>query len=67
MVGEAPDAGGFEAGLAGFAEGGATSGVRLEEKAKLGDLASLLNEMLADTGGPLSVAERTAADRALGR
>src|SRR5664280_2821369 len=34
--------------------------------AKLDDLASLLDEMLADTGGPLTATERKAADRALG-
>ena len=39
----------------------------LEEKAKLDDLAALLDEMLAETGGPLSAKERKAADRALGR
>jgi Arc/MetJ-type ribon-helix-helix transcriptional regulator len=39
----------------------------LEEKAKLDDLASLLDEMLAETGGPLTAREREAADRALGR
>lgn len=39
----------------------------LEEQAKLDDLASLLDEMLAETGGPLTAAERKAADRALGR
>jgi Arc/MetJ-type ribon-helix-helix transcriptional regulator len=39
----------------------------LEEKAKLDDLASLLDEMLAETGGPLTAKERRAADRALGR
>jgi Arc/MetJ-type ribon-helix-helix transcriptional regulator len=39
----------------------------LEEKAKLDDLASLLEEMLAETGGPLTARERKAADRALGR
>lgn len=39
----------------------------LEEKAKLDDLASLLDEMLAETGGRLTAAEQTAADRALGR
>lgn len=39
----------------------------LEEKAKLDDLASLLDEMLAETGGRLSAKERRAADRALGR
>ncbi|HSH59658.1 MAG TPA: hypothetical protein VK988_08485 [Acidimicrobiales bacterium] len=39
----------------------------LEEKAKLDDLASLLDEMLAETGGPLTVEERAWADEALGR
>ena len=39
----------------------------LEEKAKLDDLASLLDEMLAETGGPLTAEERSYADRALGR
>src|SRR5262249_39142109 len=38
----------------------------IEEKAKLGDLRTLLDEMLAETGGPLTAAERRAADRALG-
>jgi hypothetical protein len=38
----------------------------LEEKAKLYDLAALLDEMLAESGGPLTAAERRAADRALG-
>lgn len=38
----------------------------IEEKAKLYDLAALLDEMLADSGGPLTAAERRAADRALG-
>lgn len=38
-----------------------------EEKAKLDDLASLLDEMLAETGGPLTAEERSFADRALGR
>ena len=38
----------------------------LEEKAKLDDLASLLDEMLAESGGPLTARERKAADRALG-
>ena len=38
----------------------------LEEKVKLDDLASLLSEMLAESGGPLSAAERRAADRTLG-
>jgi Arc/MetJ-type ribon-helix-helix transcriptional regulator len=39
----------------------------LHEQAKLDDLASLLDEMLAETGGPLSASERKEADRALGR
>jgi hypothetical protein len=39
----------------------------LEEQAKLDDLASLLEEMLAETGGQLTASERKAADRALGR
>jgi Arc/MetJ-type ribon-helix-helix transcriptional regulator len=39
----------------------------LEEKAKLDDLAALLDVMLAETGGPLTASERKAADRALGR
>ncbi len=38
----------------------------LEEKAKLDDLASLLDEMLAETGGPLTAEEQDATDRALG-
>jgi len=38
----------------------------IEEKAKLDDLAVLLNEMLAASGGPLTATERRAADRALG-
>lgn len=38
----------------------------LEEKAKLDELAALLDEMLAESGGPLTRAERRAADRALG-
>jgi Arc/MetJ-type ribon-helix-helix transcriptional regulator len=38
----------------------------IEEKAKLEDLSALLDEMLAATGGPLTPAERRAADRALG-
>jgi hypothetical protein len=40
--------------------------VAIEEKAKLDDLATLLDEMLAASGGPLTAAERQAADRALG-
>ncbi len=39
----------------------------LEAKSTLDDLASLLNEMLAETGGPLSADEQAAADRSLGR
>jgi Arc/MetJ-type ribon-helix-helix transcriptional regulator len=39
----------------------------IEEKAKLDDLASLLDEMLTLTGGPLTVDEEAEADRALGR
>ena len=38
----------------------------LEEKVKLDELATLLSEMLAESGGPLSAVERRAADRALG-
>jgi len=38
----------------------------LEEKTKLDDLAALLDEMLAESGGPLTRAEARAADRALG-
>ncbi len=38
----------------------------LNEKVKLDDLSSLLAEMLAESGGPLSAAERRAADLALG-
>lgn len=38
----------------------------LEEKVKLEHLAELLDEMLADSGGPLTSAERRAADRTLG-
>jgi len=38
----------------------------LEEKSKLDELDDLLDEMLAETGGPLSARERQAADRALG-
>ena len=39
----------------------------LEEKARLDDLASLLEDMLAETGGPLTANERRTADEALGR
>ncbi len=38
----------------------------LEEKVKFDDLAALLDEMLAETGGPLTAAERRAAARELG-
>jgi hypothetical protein len=38
----------------------------LEEKVKLDELSQLLDEMLAESGGPLTAAERRAADRALG-
>lgn len=38
----------------------------LEEKVKLDELSLLLDEMLAESGGPLTATERRAADRALG-
>ena len=38
----------------------------ITEKAKLDDLAALLDDMLAESGGPLTPAEVRAADRALG-
>lgn len=38
----------------------------LEEKTKLDDLEEMLAQMLAETGGPLTEAERRAADDALG-
>ena len=38
----------------------------LEEKAKLDDLAGMLDEMLAATGGPMTSAERREAERMLG-
>lgn len=38
----------------------------LEEKSKLDDLAALLDEMLAESGGPPTSKERRAANRALG-
>jgi Arc/MetJ-type ribon-helix-helix transcriptional regulator len=38
----------------------------LAEKAKLDELGEMLDEMLAETGGPLTAAERHAADDALG-
>ncbi len=37
----------------------------LEQKVMLDDLRALLDEMLAETGGPLTAAERRAADRVL--
>ena len=39
----------------------------LEEKAKHDDLAALLEEMLAETGGPMTKKEREWADRVLNR
>lgn len=39
----------------------------IEEKRTNEDLAALLDEMLAETGGPLSAEEQVSADRALGR
>ncbi|MGH9151335.1 MAG: toxin-antitoxin system antitoxin subunit [Acidimicrobiales bacterium] len=39
----------------------------IEHKAKLDDLAALLEEMLAETGGPLTAEEAATADRVLGR
>ena len=38
----------------------------MEEKVKLDDLESLLREMLAETGGPLTAKERREADVVLG-
>jgi hypothetical protein len=38
----------------------------LEEKAKLDNLADMLDDMLAKTGGPLTAAEGRSADRVLG-
>jgi len=38
----------------------------LAEKIKLDELSTLLDEMLAESGGPLTPTERRAADRALG-
>jgi len=40
--------------------------IALEEKATIDDLKALLDEMLAETGGPMTSAERSAADRLLG-
>lgn len=39
----------------------------LEEQVKLDELASLLDEMLAETGGPLTAAEQQDADRVFRR
>ena len=39
----------------------------IEEKRTNEDLAALLVEMLAETGGPLTPEEQATADRALGR
>lgn len=39
----------------------------LEQKTTLDDLAALLEEMLAASGGPLTAEEQAEADRALGR
>jgi len=38
----------------------------LEEKVKLDDLSALLDEMLTESGGPLTATEKRTADRALG-
>jgi hypothetical protein len=38
----------------------------LAEKAKLDELSELLQEMLSETGGPLTADERRVADDALG-
>jgi hypothetical protein len=38
----------------------------LEEKVKLDELSALLDEMLAESGGPLTTAERRAIDTVLG-
>jgi hypothetical protein len=38
----------------------------LEERAKLDDLAAMLESMLEESGGPLTERERRAADQALG-
>ena len=39
----------------------------LEEQAKIDDLKGMLDEMLAETGGPMTPAEKREADRMLGR
>ncbi len=38
----------------------------LEEQAKVDDLRGMLDEMLAETGGPMTAAEKREADRMLG-
>ncbi|MGH7283838.1 MAG: toxin-antitoxin system antitoxin subunit [Polyangiaceae bacterium] len=38
----------------------------VRQKTELDDLAELLDEMLAETGGPLTAAEKRRADAALG-
>lgn len=38
----------------------------LEEQAKVDDLKGMLDEMLAETGGPMTAAEKREADRMLG-
>jgi antitoxin ParD1/3/4 len=38
----------------------------LEEKAKLDDLKGMLDEMLTETGGPITPAERREAERMVG-
>ena len=38
----------------------------IDEKAKLDELGDMLTAMLAESGGPLSAAEKRAADEALG-
>jgi hypothetical protein len=38
----------------------------LEQKVRNDDLAAMLDEMLAETGGPMTAAERQWADRELG-
>jgi hypothetical protein len=40
--------------------------VALEEKAKADDLKGMLDEMLAETGGPMTAEERREAERMLG-
>jgi hypothetical protein len=38
----------------------------LEERAKLDDLRAMLDEMLAETGGPMTSSERREAERMVG-